>query len=353
MAFPSAADVRAWASLASLRGVERPRVCEINPSSPPPALLLLSERDLPTRAASEYRGVVYRKPGANATVGVPAGLEGRASIRYVETGRSVLPTDAGIPERSCDIVIVDTRDADARHRQSLLSDLTNVARRVAGPKNLLVLHGAGCSSAGLPTPSNEEQVAAWRKAVSCDARRIRNCAAEGAWCARLKELVDAGAISQPECRETTGGRWCAAVVPTNSLCEREGWLDRPRGWRNGSLLFSSDRPKVSSTVKLRGSHLSKRPVFSYSRDWRYYSAFPCHNSSSHKMIKRRREAVCMVFKNSMFENWVGGITSHDGVTFTQWPELVIPMEWPSGALNQASGVFAIRFQTHIVALNSP
>ena len=63
----------------------------------------------------------------------------------------------------------------------------------------------------------------------------------------------------------------------------------------------------------------------YTRNWRYYSAFRCDNASALPGTFSSRDAVCLTFKNSMFEGWAGGIASADGVRFSQDPELVLPV----------------------------
>lgn len=327
--YPEVKDIKAWMELAERFSVPKPRICEINMGSTTLARSLLCKRvaaDTTRWEMTKYTGLAYRNITLFSTLSFGSVAVGtRGMMRYADTGRSVLPASAGIPESSCDVLIIDAQDSDAKHRQSLLSDIPNLLRRLASPQNLLVIHGSSCSSINIYNRSNPDNVKAWREANNCQARHLASCAGSGDWCIRFDELASTGSISFPLCRPSTTStfHWCAGVLDTRSICTvGEGWLDRTREVETGALRLIPSLSKIS--VKLTGAagHSNKH---GYTQEWRYYSAFSCHNNSSGST--NSVEAICLMFKNSMYEGWTGGITSADGKSFLLQPELVLPVDW--------------------------
>ena len=319
--FPANADIDEWLKLAGAHAPVKPRVCEINVGGTHVARGFACSqsyignpefRGLP-KGISSYIGIAYKNISA-AEVGKvhPRGKKlPRVRILATDSGRSVLPDSVGLAAHSCDVLIIDAHDRDGRHRQSLLSDLPNALRRLRGSNNLLIMHGPDCQNreaqSAMPDKKDKAAVAAWRNLTNCEAHNLRACASAWDWCTRFEELIESHTVTQASCRSRAQpeGRWCAAVLDTRSLCSKqEGWLAQSHGWPNGTINFSnlgSDHLNVST--KLTGV-ASLSNYNGYTRNWRYYSAIACPEPQAVPPIP---EQVCLIFKNSMFEGWVGGI----------------------------------------------
>lgn len=351
---PSAADLQQWAAMAQGLG---PHVCENNVADGRVAQAFL--RASPTRT---YIGVAYS--GA-----VQSGDRRGRRLISVLRGRSIDIDGTGnstIPPASCDVLVADLSDAAAKHRQGLLVDLPNVLRRsVGGPKSLVIVHGAGCGSRFPPAPRMHDAKyrtnmtawrdasRAWRALTGCTNRKLRMCSAPGEWCDRWAELVASRGVVNATCRASRGGRWCAGVLETASLCTAgPPWLEQPgnrAGPSGGTIRLRAPRgvpPQSNRSRRLFGP-AKRSTAEQFAHHYRYYSAVDCGPSAVARAgaaTEASRERVCLVFKNAMFEGWVGGVRSSDGVTFDAAPELVLPAALPA----ERPGAYAL--MTHNSAI---
>ncbi|KAL1525993.1 hypothetical protein AB1Y20_020818 [Prymnesium parvum] len=195
-----------------------------------------------------------------------------------------LPPRAAIAagDRHRTVLLLDTDDPrPARGRNLLLDDLPNALQRVARRQHTLVVEGAACARGG--------------------PRR----AAQG-WCGAWEELVSRGLVRPLRCGGGASGgeraAWCAGEVALGSACERRAPLLEGGGGAEG---WAAEEVRLD----LRG------------KSWRYFSVFECGESAA-------SEEVCLIFKDHVFEAWVGGWQSQDGLAFEGKPALVMPVTWP-------------------------
>lgn len=131
------------------------------------------------------------------------------------------------------------------------------------------------------------------------------------WLHAWGELEQRGALLASRCESTEEGRRtvCSASLPTSSVCSTLPPLIHPSS-RNRNL-------SCARQVQLEDFNSSDWSEGSFSRSlhtsFRYFSLLPCEDS------------LCLLFKNHLFESWVGGVVSLDeGATFLASPQLVLP-----------------------------
>ena len=287
----SAAEL--WTAVAAERHQEVSRICEVNVKSATVALALLQRFP-----AASYVGLDFRR-SANASSAFERSLPlGRAMLVRGDRLRTVRSSEL---LSGCTILIVDTEDpAPARTRGTprnlLLDDLPNALQRVQ-TSNTLFVSGARCE-------------------------RGRSSAKPRSWCAAWAEFVTRRLVEPIRCDKRAvveGGRsgWCAGSVQTASACiARPPFLERA-GRRNW--------PVEEVRAELKGH-------------WRYYSVFDCPaaaraaTKAAVRTVMRGSAAeasmgTCLIFKDHVFEAWVGGMQSADGIRFARKPVLVLPVTW--------------------------
>jgi hypothetical protein len=95
--------------------------------------------------------------------------------------------------------------------------------------------------------------------------------------------------------------------------------------RNHDLAGAATNTSTSRTIELDG--------------WRYFTAMPCASAE-------RPAQLCLFFKDkALEEEWLGAVTSDDGLHFTDEPALVLPQRTTFGKNNRQS-----RLLTHNLAL---
>ena len=314
------------------------RICEVNSKDGTAAGELL--RRWP---AASFVGLAFqdgdRAERRTALAAFVAAQGSRASIRIGDRLRTVRVAKA---LDDCDVMIVDTQEANSAagkkvRQYTIAGDMPNILQRVAtgsGRGNVLVMHGTDCE-------------AARRGALT--------------WCTTWDELVSRQLVSAVGCVKSAGGvgtpgeRWCVGRVATDSACARRPPLlptalaspsvTRPRAFQRGRGLA-----ETADAFEGAAQH-SPRPGWSSQEVgglqlgywWRYFTILPrCSREPTTTTTiaaagaaagAAARDTVCLVFKNHVFESWVGGVLSTDGGrTFEAEPSLVMPATWPTARM---------------------
>ncbi len=296
------------------------RICEVNSKRGHtiPASLL---RAWP---AAAFVGLSFAPPGANHSVGLDGLPAGRARLEVGDRLRTVRSTTA---LTDCDVLALDlsegSRDALGGRRKEasrVVADLPNALQRVASGVNLLLLHGPSCAEAG--------SRAGARKLVG--------------WCAAWAELIErrlvvpwAGA-SAGCVVGTEGERWCVGRVDTSSACiARPPLLGTRRRVQPRRRDLPSRAPLGGAMLGVSSAEVEGLKLGS---SWRYFTLLPCAGEAGDA-----GRAVCLIFKNHVFESWVGGLVSLDGGRsfVAAAPSLVMPTTWPVARMTHNLAIAAV------------
>lgn len=227
----------------------------------------------------------------SSDAGAAGGDRGASSSqRTVLFGDKLRTVRAAPTLDGCNVMLIhETPAGQGKKSGSLLGDMPNILQRMAIGRrsNLLVIHGPACT---------------------------RKAARSSEWCAGWVELVARRLVVSVGCAAgSSGDAWCVGRVATNSACSR-----RP------PLLPSIPEWRAVEVGGLRLGYW-----------WRYFTLLPgCPapgeaSAASGIRADTRSNEVCLVFKNHVFESWVGGVRSVDGGrTFGSEPVLVMPTTWP-------------------------
>ncbi|KAL1503281.1 hypothetical protein AB1Y20_011334 [Prymnesium parvum] len=252
-------------------------------------------------SASGRRGIVLR---ANAAV---------RSIFGVKFENSARPPQ-------CDATVMSMDEALPRWRQALVADVPNVLQLLSagrkGKGGVVLLRGGDCLS------SRPNATAGVRETyVSTGGSEVEPECWRDAW----RELVERGDVAESVCGAR---RWCVAVASCASECSAEAPLLARQRWdaralrrrANGTVAGGCARPKREvQLVGVNGTGWREgRFNFEFHRDYRYFSLLRCGGGAN-------RTALCLLFKNHVYETWIGAVLSSDmGLTFTADPRLVFP-----------------------------
>ena len=202
---------------------------------------------------------------------------------------------------------------------------------------------------------------------SCDRKK----ATKHEWCAGWAELVARRLVtSTVGCTSTASGEsWCIGRVATDSACSAKLPLLPSLPVHRRRDAKGESPPDVLTPLQPTRMHPRPRMASAYESDgwrseevsglrlgywWRYFTVWqgcdgPLSSSSGSGRGRRRASNaslavapsapaasttassssnVCMIFKNHIFESWVGGVGSSDhGRSFEAEPSLVMPATW--------------------------
>ena len=277
---------------------------------------------------------------------------GGAAVYSVRLALGVRTPNTLSVQRSCGVLVLRMDAPTAAARQTLISDMTAALQLIsdAGPM-VLIMTGALC---GRP-----EAYLAARNTT-----QFEQCWREAAW----EKLVVRGDVVEPLCVSSDGWSWCIGRLDLASVCRANqpalleeashasATLTQPRcnvrheqvafhnrliapEWKlEGTLLKLSTDSDVSGD----GTGSSTLPMYDtitrsattmpgrIRRSYRYYSLLRC---GTRKNVRRRARnesswqgELCLLFKNSVYENWVGRVTSTDGGRSFWDPQLVLPVQ---------------------------
>ena len=231
----------------------------------------------------------------------------RISLRSASLTSDVRPpaSSDSLEAGHCDLLMLDTAPPDSALRrtdssgglipwysvsfqQSLLLESAHAFELLAKqPSGVLLMHGPPCNETSryLSADGSLERAICWRSFFD--------------------ELVEAGSLASPECRQESGASiMCTARVNHASPCTSVPPL----------LSSQSGRLKAQRTrVRFETGLPQTDRLLAHSA--RYFHVLPCQGGRS----------VCLLFKDAAFESWVGGIISRDGgISFSGVPRLVMP-----------------------------
>ena len=288
-----ARTVAHWSTLLSERHQEVSLICEFNVKG-----VSVASSFLHRFPDAVYVGIDFAHTNRSAFEG--ALPQGRAKLLRGDRLRTVRSSEL---LSNCTILIIDTEDPSPLRtrvsRNMLLDDLPNALQRVA-PSNTLIMTGA-----------------------RCDKAKPRG------WCTAWGEFVTRKLVRPGHCNSDSTSFWCFGTVETASACTtRLPFLERA-----GRKRWPAEEVDLALNVK--------------GRSWRYFSVFGCGNTSS---------TTCLIFKDHVFEAWVGGVHSTDGLHFSLKPSLVLPVTWefarmthnlailrePSGSYTIVGGQYKIK-----------
>lgn len=290
------------------------RVCEVNTRDGAAGGALLER--LP---AARFRGFalgnsVNEQPRLNAALESVPSLRKRRVIFFGD----LMNTVRAKPQfDGCDIMIVSTRyEFSSEVNNAVVADMPNILQRVAAGGNVLVMHGPGrCEDIANGTDDSGGWCSAWTEMVSRRLVTSAGCSANGPY----------------------GHGWCVGRVPTDSACTTRLSL-----FPTLPIRLDSEPPPVqtekSAHLQVTSMHPVPRSATAYvAEGWaveevrglrlsseRYFTVLPCSAAG----LGTAGAAVCLVFKNHIFESWVGVVVSTDGGrSFTPEPTLVLPTTW--------------------------
>ena len=319
MMLPVAADDAVLALVALPRSTASPRLCEVNAKDGATAAKLLSR--WPT---ARYVGLIFADSPASATAASSVLLavlpEARGTVHIGDKLRSVRVSSA---LDDCDVMIVDALDetsASAAGTKKLVGDVPNILQRMATDRrNVLIMHGPDCSARAAKVAKGSG------KALHANSL---------AWCATWEELVSRRLVSPLGCTPVVGAggraeRWCVGRVATDSMCSR-----RP------SLLPE----RITPALAVAGWASEEVGGLQLGYWWRYFTVIPRCAREPHAAGAAQPDDkdVCLIFKNHVFESWVGGVASVDGGrTFDRVPSLVMPTTWSTARMTHNLAIAAL------------
>ena len=177
---------------------------------------------------------------------------------------------------------------------------------------------------------------------------------EQCWADRWRDMTSAATL-QPLASTDASATSSMRLLCNRGLACAARLAGKPICMRRPPLLLNATRDVVSFT---HAAPLLKRSL-------RYFTAIDCDapqdgNSSTSRPITTvssssstsaafkpstdSSDHVCLIFKNDVQEAWVGGLSSHDGLTFVGEPKLVYPKhakKWPKNAQGVMTHNFAI------------
>ena len=280
-------------------------ICEINVRNLQFKQSLLTT--LGKRAASKYRGIRFVSNASDVAQSSDNSIATVAEWTVLAAPLSV--TRRLLRREPCHIVVVDMNGDTAADRTSLQLDLAHqMALTSFRSGSLFALHGpASCNALDMELYRYEGY------------GRLR----EQCWHASWDRLVRRGDLRSPECESHGRERWCSGLSDVKSLCKSATpMLDALREVRRTRVNLTDGLPRQPcyASHAFVSEQVACQARFSY----RYYSIIPCDPAGQHGS---KAQLLCLLFKDSLQENWVGGLTSTDGGrSFVGKPVLVVPNE---------------------------
>ena len=333
MASGLGADLPPWVSLVSsaLPAGLAPRICEVNTNDGTFAAAL--RRQWP---ASTFFGLAFhdedRQERKALVARVTATWGADAVIYFGDTLRTVR---AAPPLDDCDVMIVDTHDAATGARMAIEADLPNVLQRMAiarGRGSVLIMHG---------TMKRAKWVSAWDELVQ--RRLVSSVGCAKSWCVgrvdtdssclRRPPLLPAALTLQPaiRARSARGRAHAAASREAGAVADTQGTPATP-------AVSSAAGAASSATIAAlaaAGWHSEEVSGLRLGMWWRYFTVLQgCSREPPAVGAPAPPPShVCLIFKNHVFESWVGGVASTDsGRSFDAEPSLVLPATWATARM---------------------
>ena len=359
------------------------RVCEISTQSGDAGELLNSYPNARLFGLSFVDNDAARAE-LKSTLSRVASLRNRTTVFFGDKVRTVRVAPA---IDDCSIMVVNTHyvgEDGATTFKKLMEDMPNVLQRVTTTgNNALVMHGPSCAQGRRTTTaagSGNDWCNTWDDLVVRGLVVLAGCTSSSAavgggvsvsWCvgrvvtdsacSRRLPLLPALPIRPAMARTSRGGG-------------KPSWQPMSGRSRHGAL-SSRHRPTFAASsdvlehrsvrVTPTSTNSSSRTADAHGLDgwyseevrglrlghwWRYFTLWqgcdgptkrPSASAPSGEVRAPQRQrrtraynpetaaSVCLIFKNHIFESWVGGVGSVDhGHTFEAEPSLVLPATWP-------------------------
>ena len=365
----------AWGRLRVLR------VCEVNMQDPSVSVALLLRTFRLGLPNISYTALDFGDPTRSVATFVRAALpcvrllparatnaNPRKQARWSNETVARTIRRNGLRRGGCDLVIANADDDWPEGRQTVLFDLQ---RLLPLASSAIMLHGRKSCRRELYLGSNFKF---WP---------------EECWVDRWKDLVAERMVTRSRCRDDLGGtvlpgdglhaasgsplaqgprpwrRWCIGDVEHSSSCSPA--VASSHSWAHPVLATPSRCVPAEPLTFAPSSRAWHKPRYGVpslrhlqNRHFRYYSVVECRggitssgsgnasrgNASRDSVARERRSkgrfdrrysatvkdasasmgAVCLLWKDDVYESWVGGLSSADGVHFAGDPRLVVPRE---------------------------
>lgn len=288
------------------------KVCEVNTRDGAAGGALLAQLPSARFFGFAMGNSVNEQPRLNAAIDAIPSLHKRRTLFF---GDQMNTVRAKPQFNGCDVMIVSTRfEIGTGVSKAVVADLPNILQRMAAGDsgNVIVMHGLGVCDPG----STEDWCTTWREMVARRLITVPSCSADGPY----------------------GHGWCVGRVPTDSSCSTRlpllpALTTRLAGAaanRSSHLVPATCNhpwPRAATAYEDDGWHAHQ--VGGVQLEWeRYFTVVRCDGGTAPTRTLPARADVCLVFKNHIFESWVGMVSSNDdGRSFAAEPTLVLPTTW--------------------------